>query len=76
MARFLSFLSFLLVLASSSAWVAPIDGRARSNGRATQLHGQIEAPNVKGLDNHEEEGELIAKSIAAWLDVEVRWPEC
>ena len=72
MARFLSFLSLFLVLSSSSAWVARIDGRARSLGRATQLYGQVESPNVKGLDDHEEEGELIAKSIAAWLDSEVR----
>jgi hypothetical protein len=72
MARFLSFLSLLLVLESSNAWVARIDGRTRFYGRATQLYAQIESPNVKGLDNHEDEGELIAKSIAAWLDSEVR----
>jgi hypothetical protein len=72
MARFVSFLSLLLVLASSSAWVARVDGRARSYGRATQLFDKIESSSVKGLDNHEEEGGFMAKSIAAWLDAEVR----
>lgn len=72
MAKFLSFLSLFLVLAPSSAWVARTHGRARSLGRATQLYAQIESPNVKGLVDHEKEGELIAKSIAAWLDAEVR----
>jgi hypothetical protein len=78
MARFLSFLSLLLVLASSSAWVARIDaGRARrSYGRVTPLYEQVESSHVKGLDNHEEEGTLMATSIVAWLDAEVRWQEC
>jgi hypothetical protein len=76
MTRFLSFLSHLLILASSSAWVARIEGRARSYGGATQLCAQIESPNVEGLENHEVEGELMAESIAAWLDSEVRQQEC
>jgi hypothetical protein len=36
------------------------------------MFGVVESASVESLGNHEEEGSLMAKSIAAWLDAEVR----
>jgi hypothetical protein len=36
------------------------------------LYGTVEAISLQTLDDHASEGEQLAKSIAAWLDAEVR----
>jgi hypothetical protein len=54
------------VLRISSSTCAPVKSRL-----VLQSTGSVDSVSLKELDNHEEDGQKMAKSIAAWLDAEV-----
>jgi hypothetical protein len=59
--------SFLFFFSSSSfAWVGN-HGMRRANSRLFA----VETITLETLDNHDEEGSLMAASIVRWLDAEV-----
>ena len=65
-----TFLSTLfLCLSTSWAWVSR-SGRAFSRLTNTRLFA-VETISLESLENHEEEGTLMAESIVRWLDSEV-----
>ena len=59
-----------LFISSASAWVPPSMATFTMRSTRTRLQA-IEAATVESLENHEEEGTLMAESIARWLDAEV-----
>jgi len=67
--------SLVLVVPMCNAWISsPIVSRAAKPGFvlfSTSEGGGIESLSLQHVSNHEEEGEKLAKSIAAWLDAEV-----
>lgn len=58
-----------LCLSTSWAWVSR-SGRAFSRLTNTRLFA-VETISLESLENHEEEGTLMAESIVRWLDSEV-----
>jgi hypothetical protein len=59
----------LLCLSSAFAWIG--NHQSIRSRPSTQLFG-VETISLLSLVNHEEDGTLMAESIAKWLDSEVR----
>jgi hypothetical protein len=70
MMNFLQLFPILLLCTSSSyAWIGS-HGLQRARNANSPLFA-VQALSVEALDNHEEEGTLMAESLARWLDSEV-----
>ena len=62
-------LRFLLLLSTVSAWVMP-SARIIQTRLAMSSGGDVRSISLEALEDHDEEGARMAKSIAAWLDAE------
>jgi hypothetical protein len=62
-------LRFLLLLSTVSAWVMPYTRVASPQTRLT-MSSEVRSVSLEDLEDHDEEGARMAKSITAWLDAE------
>lgn len=72
----MSLVQLLLVLCAvslhlSAAWILPPTTSALARPPSTKLF-VVETISLENMTNHEEDGSLLAESIARWLDHEVR----